>query len=320
MREEVRKRLGWIKVYERTGDAGLTCRRCGISRPTLRKWLRRYEARGEEGLMSQSRCPKHFSNRKITEEIEGWIIGFREERNLGARRIQNELNWLYKCSLSLSSIHKVLKRNEVAPLKKSPRKRQGRRYQRAIPGDRVQADTCKIQGGVYLYTAIDDCTRYMVLGVYHRRSAKNTIHFLSERVIEEMPFPIQRLQTDNGNEFKAYLVQDFLKAHSIKFRPIRPRSPHLNGKVERAQQTVLREFFALQDRKLSIEDLNEELACWQHYYNWDRIHGAIGNPSMDKVCALLNRTPLWEEVIENYSPKREHQYHLKKLLEKTPKN
>jgi len=39
MNPEIKKRLTWIKLFEATGDAGLTCRRCGISRPTLRKWL-----------------------------------------------------------------------------------------------------------------------------------------------------------------------------------------------------------------------------------------------------------------------------------------
>ena len=93
---------------------------------------------------------------------------------------------------------------------------------------------------MYLYTAIDDASRYMVLGIYSRRSAKNTVHFLSERVIEEMPFPIQRLQTDNGSEFKAYGVQDFLKAHCIKFRPIRPRSPHLSALNKRYYESFSR--------------------------------------------------------------------------------
>ena len=316
MREEIRRRLVWIKLYEQTGDAGLVCRRCGISRPTLRKWLKRYGTHGEEGLVSRSRRPQNFPNHKITEEIELWIIGLRKDQNLGARRIQNELIWLHKCKLSLASIHKVLKKYEVAPLKRPRRERRPKRYQRPIPGDRVQADTCKIRPGMYLYIAIDDCSRYIVLGIYRRRTAKNTVHFLAERVIEEMPFPIQRLQTDNGKEFTAYSVQDFLKAYSIKFRPIRPWSPHLNGKVERAQQTVLQEFFALQDRKLNIGKLDEELAYWQHYYNWSRIHGAIGTPPIDKVCSLFDKTPLWEEVSGNYCPESEHQYHLKKLLGK----
>lgn len=319
MREEIRRRVVWINLFKETGDAGVVCRKCGISRPTLRKWLKRYEVHGEEGLVSQSRRPQNSPNLKITEEMEQWIVGFRKNQNLGTRRIQNELSWLHKCKLSLASIHKVLKKYEVEPLKRPRRERQLKRYQRPIPGDRVQADTCKIRPGVYLYTAVDDCSRYMVLGIYRCRTAANTIHFLSERVIEEMPFSIQRLQTDNGNEFTAYSVQDFLETYSIKFRPIRPGAPHLNGKVERAQQTVLNEFFALQNRNLSIEELDEELACWQHYYNWSRIHGSIGTPPVDKACSLFDKTPLWGDVVDNYSPESEHQYYLKKLLGKRPK-
>jgi putative transposase len=63
-------------------------------------------------------------------------------------------------------------------------------------------DTCKIAPGIYQYTAIDDCTRYRVLGIYSRRNSKNSINFL-HKVIEEMPFPIQRIQTDRGTEFFA---------------------------------------------------------------------------------------------------------------------
>jgi transposase-like protein len=44
---EERRRLSWIVAYRERPDAGAVCRRFGISRPTLRKWLRRYEAEGE---------------------------------------------------------------------------------------------------------------------------------------------------------------------------------------------------------------------------------------------------------------------------------
>lgn len=57
-----------------------------------------------------------------------------------------------------------------------------------------------------------------------------------------MPFSIQRIQTDRGQELFAYKVQDRLRDWSIKFRPIKPRSPHLNGKVEKVQRTALEEF------------------------------------------------------------------------------
>ena len=52
---EERRRLSWIVAYRERPDAGAVCRRFGISRPTLRKWLRRYEAEGEVGLRALSR-------------------------------------------------------------------------------------------------------------------------------------------------------------------------------------------------------------------------------------------------------------------------
>ena len=64
-----------------------------------------------------------------------------------------------------------------------------------------------------------------------------------ERVMEEMPFPIQRIQTDRGTKFFAIKVQEYFMEQSIKFRPIKPGSPHLIGKVERSQQAGLYEFY-----------------------------------------------------------------------------
>lgn len=42
----------------------------------------------------------------------------------------------------------------------------------------------------------------------------------------------------------------------IKFRPIKPRTPHLNGKVERSQQTDKTEFWNLIDLSDKTLDLN----------------------------------------------------------------
>ncbi len=41
-------------------------------------------------------------------------------------------------------------------------------------------DVCKIASGLYQYTAIDDCTRYKVIALYSRRTAKNTLNFLEQ--------------------------------------------------------------------------------------------------------------------------------------------
>lgn len=205
MEKEIRQRLQWVKLYEESGDAGFVCRRCGISRPTLRKWWKRYQAQGVDGLKSQSRRPHNSPTAKILHEHEELIFKLRTERNLGARRIQSELKRLHDVSLSVASIHKILCRQQVKPLVTFRRKSDFTRYQRSVPGERVQMDTCKIAPGRYQYTAIDDCTRYRVLRLYRRRTTENTLDFI-ETTIEEMPFPLQRIQTDRGREFWLLVV------------------------------------------------------------------------------------------------------------------
>lgn len=44
----LRIRLTWVKHFGRTGDAGLTCRRCGMPRLTLRSWWCRYQEASED--------------------------------------------------------------------------------------------------------------------------------------------------------------------------------------------------------------------------------------------------------------------------------
>jgi transposase InsO family protein len=164
-------------------------------------------------------------------------------------------------------------------------------------------DTIKIGPGLFQYTAIDDCTRYRVLGVYPRRTAAHTLKFL-DRVIEEMPFPIQRIQTDRGREFFAIRVQKRLMEFGIKFRPVKPGSPHLNGKVERSQKTDLDEFYETVDLKSS--GLEMQLAEWQHHYNWERGHGALGGKTpMDRFFELIHETPFWDQAHQGYDPSSE---------------
>ncbi|MDR7866533.1 MAG: IS481 family transposase [Sporomusaceae bacterium] len=303
MDKEMLKRWKWVQTYQKTKNAGLTCLRCGISRPTLRKWWRRYQDHGLEGLKSQSRRP-HSSIRKVQDLEHGWVMELRRKRKLGARRIANELRRLYDFSISLATIQKVLVKEQCSFLPR--RKRSGqktRRYNRSIPGDRVQVDVMKVRPGLYQYTAIDDCTRYRVLGLYPRRTAENSLDFL-EKVLEELPFPVQRIQTDRGLEFFAYSFQEKLMEYHIKFRPIRPGSPYLNGKVERSQRTDKDEFYATVD--LYDPELSTKLEEWQDYYNCFRPHLSLGNQSpwqiwLDKAAV----TPLSEEIFATYDESRE---------------
>ena len=304
MDKQIKARTRWVNLYLETKDAGFVCRKCGISRPTLRKWYRRYLKDGLQGLVEQSKKPHSSPNRKLSIERIKLILSLRNERNLGARRIQTELIRLHNCPLSLASIHKALTTQQAQPIKKLKRKKKFKRYSRPIPGDRIQMDTCKIAPGTYQYTAVDDCSRWRVLEIYKRRTANNTLNFL-DLVIEQFPFAIQRIQTDRGLEFFAEKVQLKMMEFGIKFRPNKPGSPHLNGKVERSQKTDLEEFYAIADLS-NFENLREELAQWQFFYNWQRPHGSLkGKTPSEIVADLGEKTPLSEEVLKDYNANNE---------------
>lgn len=88
-------------MYEASGDAGLTCRRCGISRPTLHLWARRFRKDGEPELSGISGRPKHSPRSKLFAAGPELIVSLRRKRNLGARRIQSELRLLHDTELAV---------------------------------------------------------------------------------------------------------------------------------------------------------------------------------------------------------------------------
>ncbi len=170
-------------------------------RPTLRKWVRRFQEQGIDGLRTGTKRPKSSPAAKLGDKQREWIPALRTG-GLGSRRIQNELKRIHSFEVCRATIDKALRAMEAKP---RPRGRKHcTRYAKLIPGERVQMDTCKIAPGVYQYTPIDDCARIRVLAIYSRRSAANSLLFL-ERAFKEFPFAIQRIQTDRGREFFAYL-------------------------------------------------------------------------------------------------------------------
>ena len=109
---DARTRLGWVRPDEQVGNAGLVCRRwCGIARPTLRKWWRRYQVEGVAGLEARSHRPHRSPNRKVFADEEALILGLRRERKLGIKMLRNELARRHGLRLALDTIHKVLVRH-----------------------------------------------------------------------------------------------------------------------------------------------------------------------------------------------------------------
>jgi transposase InsO family protein len=298
--ENQQARETWIKIYKQVGSVSKAARKCGIARSTMHRWVQRFEL---EGLKDRSRRPHRLAHQKWDEETENLVLEARDSYRYGKNRICSHLWMHHQVNISPSTVARILKKYDRPFLKRYRKQGSFIRYAKDIPGERVQMDVCKIATGIYQYTAIDDCSRFRVLYTYSRRTAKNSIDFL-ERVVEQMPFPIQRLQTDRGKEFFAYCFQDKLREYCIKFRPIKPRSPHLNGKVERSHQTDLQEFYITAN--LKDPQLNDRLEEWQFHYNWYRPHSSLnGKTPMHIVVEKSAITPLGEDVEANYDQSKE---------------
>jgi transposase InsO family protein len=154
---------------------------------------------------------------------------------------------------------------------------------RPLPGHRVQIDVKFIQplAGApkprkyYQFTAIDDCTRLRVLCIYDRCNQQTAIQFL-DYLLERLPFRVEVIQTDNGVEFGAsfhWQVLDKGAGHVY----IKPRTPRLNGKVERSHRIDAEEFYRLLVGVV-IDDtqvFNDKLQEWEDFYNYHRPHGGL---------------------------------------------
>lgn len=304
--ETLRARLAWVKHYEQSKDAGLTCLRCGISRPTLRKWWRRYQQGGEACLGSQSRRRHNLPESKVKPADTELVLGLRKKRRLGPKGIQSELKRLHQTHFSTATIWRILARHGVSQSVRPCRKPKTiKRYSRPVPGDRVQIDNCKISKKLYQFTAVDDCTRLRVLRLYESRNAESAADFV-DQILAEFPFPVQRIQTDRGGEFISEAFQNKLRDKQIRFRPIKPRSPHLNGKVERSQQTDRVEFWASIEKDLPPEARQLALAQWQQHYNENRTHSSLaGKTPRGRYEELASTVPTLEAIQGDYDPKQE---------------
>ena len=169
--------------------------------------------------------------------------------------------------------------------KRAPR--QLKLFEKAEPGESVQVDVkfVKIAGQwAFQYTALDDCTRFRVLRLYRRLYHGASLAFLTE-LRRAFPFPIRRLQCDNGREFPLEFALA-VEAAGIRHRYIRPRRPQQNGKVERSHRIDHEEFWSRQ-RFADFEAATAALHQWETRYNYERLSLALkGQTPAEKLAAV----------------------------------
>ncbi|GAA1821453.1 IS481 family transposase [Planosporangium flavigriseum] len=289
---EAKRRLAIIRhVEEVTGNVALTCRYYGISRQAYYIWYRRYLAEGVDGLRTRSKRPKTCPHATRAEVVEK-ILYLRQNYHFGPAKIAMYLKRYHDITVSHSGVWRILKRLDLNRLPASQRykrhDKRWKRYEKQLPGHRVQIDVKFIEpigatktgrrGGrnkYYQFTAIDDCTRLRVLRIYPQLNQKTAIQFL-DYVLQRLPFQVQVIQTDNGAEFQTafhWHVLDKGIAHTY----IKPRTPRLNGKVERSHRIDAEEFYRMLDGVVidDAEVFNDKLREWEDYYNYHRPHGGL---------------------------------------------
>jgi transposase InsO family protein len=267
------------------GVAG-TCRYFGISRKSFYKWKKRYEAHGDAGLCDRSRAPQR-SPRATPQDVVSKILYLRQTYHFGPGKIADYLKRFHESRITRSTVHRVLVRHGLNRLpanqKHRPHKRRWQRYEKPRPGHRIQVDVKFLERlpstgrRLYQFTAIDDCTRIRVLKVFDACNQRTAIRFIDD-VRRRLPFRILVVQTDNGAEFQTQF-HAHLEQLDIRHAYIRPRTPHLNGKVERSHRVDDQEFYQLLDADGITDDIhlfNAKLREWEDYYNYHRPHGALG--------------------------------------------
>jgi transposase len=200
-RMRVRERLA-VLDYANEHGIRATARRFALNRKTVNTWRDRHRAAGLEGLVP--RYPKRRP-RRVSSEIVELISYARRELRYGSSRTKLWLKRVHRRHAAIWTIQRVF-RDIGIPRRQRARQRKPRQlklFEKDKPGDSVQVNVKIVTIGrskAFQYTAIDDHSRYRVLKLYTRLNQHSSIDFLGE-LRRSFPFPIRRLQCDNGTEF-----------------------------------------------------------------------------------------------------------------------
>ncbi len=293
---EAKKRLAAIDWHQgHGGKASLTARHFGVSRSTLYDWLKRYSRDGVRGLEERSRRPRKVRGPTWGKDLEESVRKLREENPRWGKDKLAPVLRREGIMVSVSMVGRILGRLRFegrlplpslkdpcivsAPYMRPYATRKPRDYIPEAPGDLVQVDSADVrwQGSSHAYkhfSARDFISRWDVLDVHWRATARAAADFLAV-LQERMPFPVKAIQVDGGSEFKAEF-EAACRAAGLQLFVLPPRSPKLNGRVERAQRTHKEEFYQMLDPPDNITELRAALREHEQRYNTYRPHQALG--------------------------------------------
>ena len=284
----------------------------GISVRTARKWLARWRAGGELGLVDRSSAPKTVANKTDAPTVE-LIAALRRLRFSGPQIAE-------LTGRPLSTVGAVLQRlgmGRLGRLGLAP----AVRYERARPGELIHTDIKKlgrITGGAgkrvtgiarnqrrsktdaagvrrlsigwdCVHIAIDDATRLAYAEVLPDEKAQTAVAFLQRAIAfyTRHGITVERVITDNGSPYVSRAHAIACRQLGLKHLRTRPYRPQTNGKAERFIRTML-DGWAYNNIYASSAERTRALDGWLWHYNHHRKHQAIGRqPPINRLNNLL---------------------------------
>jgi transposase InsO family protein len=301
-----------VELVERCLQEGMTRREAAawrrVSVSTVQYWIDRYRGACKQeqlsGAWAADRPPvPRRQPARCSEEVHDRVCEARRRTGWGPRLIASELGMAH------ATVSRCLSRRGVSRRARGPREAV-QRFEWPCPGDLLQMDVKRFArfatpghrvtgdrhrsgqekrarvGWEFAHSVIDDHSRLVYTELLADERAASVTGFL-QRALEFFAghgISARRLQTDNHFSYaRNRSLRELLHSRGIHHRFIPPRTPKRNGKVERYQQTLAREW-AYGQRYRSSAARARALPIWLLHYNTTRNHSGIGNrPPISRV-------------------------------------
>lgn len=279
-----------------------------VHRKDIRKYYERWIKGGKacESLLPRKRGPKPGQLKILSKEEERTIIKIHRRLHANEHEIFHMIQGQLSVHPSVSTIYRTFKRYPL----NTKRKKAIKRYEKKYPGELIHADTYRLAKTLvmereryYLLGAIDDCTRLCYVELMDRNTAANATKAFVRgcKWLQAHGIIPEEAMTDNGSEFTSYTSQKAKDTHffetmlqlfGIRHRYTRPYRPQTNGKIERFWKIFHEECIRIQDKTLSKQELEEEIAGFMYRYNYQRRHGGIKYQTpLEKLKSIADLLP-----------------------------
>lgn len=283
-----------LEIINKTATVTAVAEVLSVTRQTIYVWKARYQRFGIDGLIQPRKQRTDEPHNKTSKEIEQLVINTANTYwTDGVEALSDHLQRLYNLTINPTTVYRILKREGVRYGVRHPRTTKRwkiKLYSHQIPGLELQMDTKYPFGykqGRVIYTIIDDASRWVYAWTYTTANQVNTLDFL-KRVQAHAPFLIQKIRTDQGSEFKAWSVRQYLADQAIEHRLNTPYCPEENGKIERFHRTLNEKCVVGMYPKDSLDTLQYKLTLFLQYYNHQKRHRGLGMEGMTPMKKIAS--------------------------------